>query len=125
MQLEKQNIFQRLLPKHVIITNHANLRSLPPNEKFEYNIKTQLISLVDDDYVGLFNNHVISDKLAKLMEEFSMNEYIKTLESGGRDFMNTSSYEDDIFSHLVSGITFARFTFIKWLEKNTQYANEN
>ena len=46
-----------------------------------------------------------------------MNAYIKTLESGGRDFMNTSSYEDDIFSHLVSGITFARFTFIKWLEK--------
>ena len=107
----------KIIPKHVIITDHANLRSLPPNEKFEYNIKTQLISLGDDDYVGLLNNHVINGNLAKLVEEFSMNAYIKTLESGGRDFMNTSLYGDDIFSHLVSGITFARFTFIKWLEK--------
>jgi NADH dehydrogenase len=84
-------------------------------KKFEYNIKTQLISLGDDDYVGLFNNHVLSGNLAKLVEEFSMNAYIKMLESGGRDFMNTSLYGDDIFSHLVSGITFPRFTFIKWL----------
>lgn len=84
-------------------------------KKFEYNIKTQLISLGDDDYVGLFNNHVLSGNLAKLVEEFSMNAYIKMLESGGRDFMNTSLYGDDIFSHLVSEITFARFTFIKWL----------
>ena len=84
-------------------------------KKFEYNIKTQLISLGDDDYVGLFNNHVLSGNLAKLVEEFSMNVYIKMRESGGRDFMNTSLYGDDIFSHLVSGITFVRFTFTKWL----------
>jgi NADH:quinone reductase (non-electrogenic) len=101
----------KLIPKHVIITDRADLSSLPLNEKFEYNIKAQLISLGNDDYVGLFNNH------AKLVEEFSMSAYIKTLESGGRDIMNTSLYKDDIFSQLLSGITFARFTFIKWLEK--------
>jgi hypothetical protein len=59
---------------------------------------------------------VISGNLAKLVEEFSMSAYIKTLRSGGRDIMNTSLYGDDIFSHLVSGITFARFTFVKWLK---------
>ena len=92
------------------------------DEKFEYNIKVQLISLGNDDYVGFFNNHVISGNLARLVEEFSKTEYIKTLKSGGRDVMNTSIYEDDIFSHIVSGITFARFTFVKWL-KNIASAN--
>jgi NADH dehydrogenase len=108
----------KLIPKYVI-TNHADLSSLPLVEKFQYNIKVQLISLGNDDYVGLFNTHVISGNLAKLVEEFSMSAYINTLESGGRDIMNTSLYGDDIFSHLVSGITFARFTFMKWLEKET------
>ena len=93
--------------------------SFTTDEKFEYNIKVQLISLGNDDYVGFLNIHVISGNLAKLVEEFSMNAYIKTLESGGRDIMNTSLYGDDIFSHLVSGITFARFTFVKWLDKKT------
>ena len=108
----------KLIPKYVI-ADRADLSSLPLDEKFEYNIKVQLISLGNDDYVGLLNIHVISGNLAKLVEEFSMNAYIKTLESGGRDIMNTSLYGDDIFSHLVSGITFARFTFMKWLDKKT------
>jgi NADH:ubiquinone reductase (H+-translocating) len=107
-----------LIPKY-ITSDRVDLNSLPLDEKFEYNIKVQLISLGDDDYVGLFNTHVISGSLAKLVEEFSMSAYIKTLKSGGRDIMNTSLYGDDIFSHLVSGITFARFTFMKWLEKKT------
>jgi NADH dehydrogenase len=84
--------------------------------QFEYTIKVQLISLGSDDYVGFFNNHVISGNLARLVEEFSMDAYIKTLKSGGKDIMNTSLYGDDILSHLVSGITFARFTFVKWLK---------
>ena len=108
----------KLISKYVI-ADRADLSSLPLDEKFEYNIKVQLISLGNDDYVGSLNIHVISGNLAKLVEEFSMNAYIKTLESGGRDIMNTSLYGDDIFSHLVSGITFARFTFMKWLDKKT------
>jgi NADH:ubiquinone reductase (H+-translocating) len=107
-----------LIPKY-ITSDRVDLNSLPLDEKFEYNIKVQLISLGDDDYVGLFNTYVISGSLAKLVEEFSMSAYIKTLESGGRDIMNTSLYGDDVFSQLVSGITFARFTFMKWLEKKT------
>jgi NADH dehydrogenase len=108
----------KLIPKYVV-SDLDDLSHLPPDEKFEYNIKVQLISLGNDDYVGFFNTHVISGSLAKLVEEFSMSAYIKTLESGGRDIMNRSLYGDDIFSHLVSGITFARFTFMKWLEKKT------
>jgi NADH:ubiquinone reductase (H+-translocating) len=107
-----------LIPKYVM-SDLDDLRHLPPDEKFEYNIKIQLISLGNDDYVGLFNTHVISGNLAKLVEEFSMSAYIKTLESGGRDIMNTSLYGDDVFSQLVSGITFAGFTFMKWLENKT------
>ena len=104
-----------LIPKHFIAKGDANVTPLSTDEKFEYTIKVQLISLGNDDYVGFFNNRVISGNLAKLVEEFSMSAYIKTLRSGGRDIMNTSLYGDDIFSHLVSGITFARFTFVKWL----------
>ena len=37
-----------------------------------------------------FNNHVIIGNLAKLVKEFSMSAYIKTLRSWGRDIMNTS-----------------------------------
>ena len=92
---------------------------LPKDEKFKHATKVQLMSLGNDDYVGFFNNHVISGSLAKLVEEFSMSAYIKTLKSGGRDIMNASLYGDDIFSHIVSGITFARFTFVKWLDKKT------
>ena len=108
----------KLIPKYVM-SDIDDLRHLPPDEKFEYNIKVQLISLGNDDYVGLFNTLVISGNLAKLVEEFSMSAYIKTLESGGRDIMNTSLYGDDVLSQLVSGITFAGFTFMKWLEKKT------
>ena len=107
-----------LIPKYVM-SDIDDLRHLPPDEKFEYNIKVQLISLGNDDYVGLFNTLLISGNLAKLLEEFSMSAYIKTLESGGRDIMNTSLYGDDVLSQLVSGITFAGFTFMKWLEKKT------
>lgn len=105
-----------LIPKHFIANDDTSTTPLSIDEKFEYTIKVQLISLGSDDYVGFFNNHVISGNLARLVEEFSMDAYIKTLRSGGKDIMNTSLYEDDIFSHLVSGITFARFTFVKWLK---------
>ena len=104
-----------LISKHFIANGETDALPLSTDEKFEYTIKVQLISLGNDDYVGFFNNHVISGNLARLVEEFSMSAYIKTLKSGGRDIMNTSLYGDDIFSHLVSGITFARFTFVKWL----------
>ena len=111
-----------LIPKHFIANDDIGAAPLSIDEKFEYSIKVQLISLGNDDYVGFFNNHVISGNLARLVEEFSKTEYIKTLKSGGRDVMNTSLYGDDIFSHIVSGITFARFTFVKWL-KNIASAN--
>ena len=105
-----------LIPKHFVANGDTDAPPLSTDEKFEYTIKVQLISLGNDDYVGFFNNHVISGDLARLVEEFSMDAYVKTLKSGGRDIMNTSLYGDDIFSHLVSGITFARFTFVKWLK---------
>jgi NADH:ubiquinone reductase (H+-translocating) len=112
-----------LIPKHFIANDDdIGATHLSINEKFEYSIKVQLISLGSDDYVGFFDNHVISGNLARLVEEFSKSAYIKTLKSGGRDVMNTSIYEDDIIYHIVSGITFARFTFVRWL-KNIASAN--
>jgi NADH:ubiquinone reductase (H+-translocating) len=105
-----------LIPKHFIANDDTGSAHLSIDEKFEYSIKVQLIALGNDDYVGVLDNHVISGNLARLVEEFSKSAYIKTLKSGGRDVMNTSLYEDDIFSHIVSGITFARFTFVKWLK---------
>jgi NADH:ubiquinone reductase (H+-translocating) len=67
----------------------------------------------------LFNHYVISGNLAKLLEEFARSTYIKSLKSGSgvRDIIDTSLYEDNILAQIVSGITFARFTFMQWLEK--------
>ena len=114
--IREAKYLSKLIPKHFI--DGSNVKALP-DEKFEYSIKVQLISLGNDDYVGLFNHYVISGNLAKLVEEFARSTYIKSLKSGGRD-IDASLYEDNIFSQLVSGITFARFTFMKWIEKKTQ-----
>ncbi|MFL6383822.1 MAG: NAD(P)/FAD-dependent oxidoreductase [Nitrososphaeraceae archaeon] len=59
----------KLIPKY-ITTDRVDLNSLPLDEKFEYNIKVQLISLGDDDYVGLFNTHVISAALQSWWRNF-------------------------------------------------------
>src|ERR687895_745174 len=114
--IREAKYLSKLIPKHFI--DGSNVKALP-DEKFEYSIKVQLISLGNDDYVGLFNHYVISGNLAKLVEEFARSTYIKSLKSGGRD-IDARLYEDNIFSQLVSGITFARFTFMKWIEKKTQ-----
>ncbi len=114
--IREAKYLSKLIPKHFI--DGSDVKSLP-DEKFEYIINVQLISLGNDDYIGLFNHYVISGNLAKLVEEFARSTYIKSLKSGGRD-MDASLYEDNIFSQLVSGITFARFTFMKWIEKKTQ-----
>jgi NADH:ubiquinone reductase (H+-translocating) len=114
--IREAKYLSKLIPKHFI--DGSDVRSLP-DEKFEYTIKVQLISLGNDDYVGLFNHYVISGNLAKLVEEFARSTYIKSLKSGGRD-IDASLYEDNVFSQLVAGITFARFTFMKWIEKKTQ-----
>jgi NADH dehydrogenase len=62
-----------LIPKHFIVNDDAGAAAHPLSidKKFEYAINVQLISLGNDDYVGFFNNHVISGNLAKLIEEFS------------------------------------------------------
>src|ERR671921_642847 len=114
--IREAKYLSKLIPKHFI--DGIDVRAMP-NEKFEYNIKVQLISLGNDDYIGVFNHYVISGNLAKLVEEFARSIYIKSLKSGsgGRDIIDTSLYEDNIFAQIVSGITFARFTFMQWLEK--------
>src|SRR5919107_2785582 len=114
--IREAKYLSKLIPKHFI--DGIDVRAMP-NEKFEYNIKVQLISLGNDDYIGLFNHYIISGNLAKLVEEFVRSTYIKSLKSGsgGRDIIDTSLYEDNIFAQIVSGITFARFTFMQWLEK--------
>ena len=114
--IREAKYLSKLIPKHFI--DGSDVKSLP-DEKFEDNIKVQLISLGNDDYVGLINHYVISGNLAKLVEEFARSTNIKSLKSDGRD-IDARLYEDNIFSQLVSGITFARFTFMKWIEKKTQ-----
>jgi len=91
---------------------------LSTDEKFEYASKVQLMSLGNDDYVGFFNNHVISGNLAKLVKEFSMSAYIKTRRWGRGDHEYKFIRRQLIFP-LVSGITFARLTFVKRLKEKT------
>lgn len=94
----------------------GNTTRLPFDKAFNYTLKTQIISLGYDDYVGILEDLVISGSLSKLVDEFAKNTYIKTLRSGGKD-ISSNLYDQDIFSKMLSGITFAGFTFAKWLGK--------
>jgi NADH dehydrogenase len=86
------------------------------NEKFDYEIKAQIISVGNNEYVGLLNNYVVSGDLAKMIDEFTKNTYMKSLKTGGKN-MSVNLYENDFFSQVLAGITFAGFTFFKGLEK--------
>ena len=114
--IREAKYLSNIIPKYFLDSSSDFVKGLV-DEKFEYSIKVQLISLGNDDYVGIFNHYIISGNLAKLVEEFAKSTYIKSLKKGGRDIMDTSLYEDDIVSQLLAGITFARFTFMKWLQK--------
>ena len=87
-----------------------------PKEKFDYEIKAQIISVGSDEYVGLLNNYVVSGDLAKMIDEFTKQTYMKSLKTGGKN-ISVNLYENDFFSQVMAGITFAGFTFIKGLEK--------
>ncbi|HET9357678.1 MAG TPA: hypothetical protein VFN98_06275, partial [Nitrososphaeraceae archaeon] len=114
--IREAKYLSKIIPNYFLDSSSSFVKGLV-DEKFEYSIKVQLISLGNDDYVGLFNHYIISGNLAKLVEEFAKSTYIKSLKKGGKDIMDTSLYEDDIVSQLLAGITFARFTFMKWLQK--------
>jgi NADH dehydrogenase len=87
-----------------------------PREKFDYEIKAQIISVGSDEYVGLLNNYLVSGDLAKMIDEFTKQTYMKSLKSGGKN-ISVNLYENDFFSQVMAGITFAGFTFFKGLEK--------
>ena len=114
--IREAKYLSKIIPNYFLDSSSDFVKGLV-DEKFEYSIKVQLISLGNDDYVGIFNHYIISGNLAKLVEEFAKSTYIKSLKKGGKDIMDTSLYEDDIVSQLLAGITFARFTFMKWLQK--------
>lgn len=87
-----------------------------PKEKFDYEIKAQILSVGNNEYVGLLNNYVVSGDLAKMIDEFTKTTYMKSLKAGGKN-MSVNLYENDFFSQVMAGMTFAGFTFFKGLEK--------
>jgi|SRR5215208_797609 len=113
--IREAKYLSKIIPKHFL--NSSDFVKGLLNEKFEYSIKVQLISLGNDDYVGLYNHYIISGNLAKLVEEFAKSTYIKSIKKSG-DAKDTILYEDNLVSQVLSGITFARFTFMKWLKKD-------
>ncbi len=92
------------------------IKGITPKEKFDYEIKAQIISVGNNEYVGLLNNVLVSGDLAKMIDEFAKNAYIKSLKTGGKN-ITVNLYENDFFSQVLAGITFAGFTFSKGLEK--------
>lgn len=87
-----------------------------PKEKFEYDIKAQILSIGNNEYVGSLNNYVVSGDIAKMIDEFTKNTYMKSLKTGGKN-ISVNLYEHDFFSQVLAGMTFAGFTFSKGLEK--------
>ena len=62
--------------------------------------------------MGLLNNLVVSGDIAKMIDEFAKNTYLKSLKTGGRN-ISVNLYENDFFSQVLAGMTFAGFTFLK------------
>ncbi|MGN6623512.1 MAG: NAD(P)/FAD-dependent oxidoreductase [Candidatus Nitrosocosmicus sp.] len=87
-----------------------------PKEKFEYEIKAQILSIGNNEYVGSLNNYIVSGDIAKIIDEFTKNTYMKSLKTGGKN-ISVNLYEHDFFSQVLAGMTFAGFTFFKGLEK--------
>ena len=92
------------------------INKIVPKEKFEYEIKAQILSIGNNEYVGLLNNYLVSGDIAKMIDEFTKNTYMKSLKTGGKN-ISVNLYENDFFSQVLAGMTFAGFTFFKGLEK--------
>ncbi|MER5176128.1 MAG: FAD-dependent oxidoreductase [Candidatus Nitrosocosmicus sp.] len=92
------------------------INKIVPKEKFDYEIKAQILSVGNNEYVGLLNNYVVSGDIAKMIDEFTKNTYMKSLKTGGKN-ISVNLYENDFFSQVLAGMTFAGFTFFKSLEK--------
>ena len=92
------------------------INKIVPKEKFEYEIKAQILSIGNNEYVGLLNNYLVSGDIAKVIDEFTKNTYMKSLKTGGKN-ISVNLYENDFFSQVLAGMTFAGFTFFKGLEK--------
>ena len=92
------------------------INKIVPKEKFEYEIKAQILSIGNNEYVGLLNNLLVSGDIAKMIDEFTKNTYMKSLKTGGKN-ISVNLYENDFFSQVLAGMTFAGFTFFKGLEK--------
>ena len=92
------------------------INKIVPKEKFDYEIKAQILSIGNNEYVGLLNNYVVSGDIAKMIDEFTKNTYMKSLKTGGKN-ISVNLYENDFFSQVLAGMTFAGFTFFKSLEK--------
>jgi NADH dehydrogenase len=59
---------------------------------------------------------VISGNVARIVEEFSKDAYVRALKSGGEDIA-ANLYRNDAISQVLAGITFAGFTFNRILHK--------
>jgi NADH:ubiquinone reductase (H+-translocating) len=94
-------------------TNIKNLITLKDQDVFDYDIKVQVISLGADDYVGIFGKHVISGKLAKMIDEFGKLTYIRSIKTG--EDISSNLYEDSMISKMIAGFCFAGFAFAKWI----------
>ncbi len=92
------------------------INKIVSKEKFDYEIKAQILSVGNNEYVGLLNNYVVSGDIAKMIDEFTKNTYMKSLKTGGKN-ISVNLYENDFFSQVLAGMTFAGFTFFKSLEK--------
>ncbi|MGH9987725.1 MAG: hypothetical protein ACRD8W_27600, partial [Nitrososphaeraceae archaeon] len=96
-------------------TNTKSVITLKPDDIFDYDIKVQIISLGDDDYVGLFGSQVIDGNLAKMIDEFGRFTYVKSLETRGQD-ISSMLYREGLLPKMIAGFSFAGFAFARWLD---------
>ena len=68
----------RYLADH--ISDHY-INKTESKERFDYEIKAQILSVGNNEYVGLLNNLVVSGDIAKMIDEFAKNTYYEIIKN--------------------------------------------
>ncbi len=62
------------------ISDHY-INKIVSKERFDYEIKAQILSVGNNEYVGLLNNLVVSGDIAKMIDEFAKNTYYEIIKN--------------------------------------------
>ena len=94
------------------------LKEKKPTEKFDYDVKINILPMGEDDYIGTIDGKFVKGKIAKILKEFRYKSYKEEIASDKIN-INNILYTDDSVSNLLLGISIGSVIPNKSFEKDT------